>query len=72
MHETFTHERKYYCLVFEPLGVSLYDFMKKNAFRGFWMQDLQDFARQCLKAMKFLHEMLRMTHTDLKPENILL
>lgn len=72
MHETFTHERKYYCLVSEPLGVSLYDFMKKNAFRGFWMQDIQSFAEQCMQAMDFLHTSLRLAHTDLKPENILL
>merc|ERR1719326_1347199 len=72
MHETFTHERKYFCLVFDPLGVSLYDFMKKNMFRGFWMQDVQSFAKQCLQAMCFLHKQLRLAHTDLKPENILL
>lgn len=72
MYETFTHERKFYCLVFEPLGVSLYDFMKKNAFRGFLMQDVQSFAKQCMKAMFFLHTELHLAHTDLKPENILL
>jgi len=72
MHETFTHERKFFCLVSEPLGVSLYDFMKKNAFRGFWMQDIQSFAKQCMQAMCFLHSTLRLAHTDLKPENILL
>lgn len=72
MYETFTHDSKYYCLVFEPLGVSMYKFLKRNAFRGFWLQDIQSFARQCLKALKFLHQKLRMTHTDLKPENILL
>jgi len=72
MSETFTHEQKYYCLVFEPLGMSLYDFVKQNLFRGFWMQDLQSFSKQCMEALKFLHESLKLTHTDLKPENILL
>lgn len=72
MYDTFTHEGKFFCLVFEPLGVSIYDFLKKNSFRGFWMQDIQAFAKQCLKAVKFLHKELSMTHTDLKPENILL
>lgn len=72
MYDTFTHDGKYFCLVFETLGVSLYEFMKKNAFRGFWMQDVQDFAQQCLLAVKFLHEQLKLAHTDLKPENILL
>lgn len=72
MYDTFIHDSKFFCLVFEPLGTSMYDFLKKNAFRGFWLQDVQDFARQCLKAVKFLHEELRLTHCDLKPENILL
>lgn len=72
MYETFMHEGKFFCLVFEPLGVSLYDFIKKNNFRGFWASDIQSFAQQGLKALKFLHEKLKLTHTDLKPENILL
>merc|ERR1719433_1252104 len=72
MYETFTHEQVYYCLVFEPLGQSLYDFLNANGFRGFWMQDIQSFAKQSMEALNFLHGRLHMTHTDLKPENILL
>lgn len=72
MYDTFTHVGKFFCLVFEPLGISLYDFLKRNGFRGFWMQDVQSFARQGLKALKFLHCHLQLTHTDLKPENVLL
>jgi len=72
MYETFTHETKFYCLVFEPLGVSLYDFLKNNGFRGFWTQDIQSFAEQSMQALSFLHDSLKLTHTDLKPENILL
>mmetsp|Transcript_263 Transcript_263/g.890 ORF Transcript_263/g.890 Transcript_263/m.890 type:complete len:512 (-) Transcript_263:112-1647(-) len=72
LYDTFVHSGRHLCLVFEPLGASLYDFMKKNCFRGFWMQDIQSFAKQCLKCLKFLHEKLQMTHTDLKPENILI
>mmetsp|Transcript_20798 Transcript_20798/g.44423 ORF Transcript_20798/g.44423 Transcript_20798/m.44423 type:complete len:500 (+) Transcript_20798:704-2203(+) len=71
MFDTFTHG-PHFCLVFEPLGVSLYDFLKNNFFRGFWMQDLQSFAKQSMQALQFLHEGLRLAHTDLKPENILL
>lgn len=72
MYDTFMHGNIHFCLVFEPLGVSLYDFLKSNGFRGFWMQDIQSFARQSLEALAFLHGRLQMTHTDLKPENILL
>eukprot|EP00930_Biecheleria_cincta_P024113 TRINITY_DN17300_c0_g1_i2.p1 TRINITY_DN17300_c0_g1~~TRINITY_DN17300_c0_g1_i2.p1 ORF type:complete len:492 (-),score=67.02 TRINITY_DN17300_c0_g1_i2:70-1545(-) len=72
MYETFTHLNKYCCLVFEPLGISLYEFLKKNHFRGFWAQDIQVHAKQLLKALKFMHRELKLTHTDLKPENILL
>lgn len=72
MYESFMHGNAHFCLVFEPLGVSLYDFLKLNDFRGFWLQDIQSFARQCLEALVFLHGKLQMTHTDLKPENILL
>jgi len=72
MYRTFVHEARYYCLVFEPLGVSLYKFLKRNSFRGFWAQDVQSFAKQSLLALSFLHGQLRLTHTDLKPENILL
>jgi len=72
LYDTFVHSGRHLCLVFEPLGASLYDFMKQNCFRGFWMQDIQSFAKQCLKCLRFLHERLQMTHTDLKPENILI
>lgn len=72
MYDTFLHAEKFYCLVFEPLGVSLYDFLKENGYRGYWMQDVQAFALQSLQALRFLHDRLRLTHTDLKPENILL
>ena len=59
------------CLVFEPLGKSLYDFIKANNYRGFEIEQMQSIAYQSLKALEFLHT-LKLTHTDLKPENILL
>jgi len=71
MYDTFMHDNRIFCLAFEPLGPSLYDLLKRNRFRGFWLQDLQSIARQCLEALAFLHEGLKLTHTDLKLENVL-
>lgn len=71
LYETFTHRHRFYCITTEPLGESLYEFLKNNLFRGFHLEDIQDFAYQSLCALAFLHKM-RITHTDLKPENILL
>jgi len=62
---------KNYCMLFEPLSLSLYDFLKKNAYRGFTIDHIQSFARQILISIGFMHS-IGLTHTDLKPENILL
>ena len=59
------------CLVFEPLGKSLYDFIKANRYRGFEISQVKEIGFQSLKALEFLHS-IKLTHTDLKPENILL
>lgn len=59
------------CLVFEPLGVSLYDFIKRHQHRGFPMRAVLDIAQQLLGGVGFLHDM-RLIHTDLKLENVLL
>ncbi len=63
--------RKHYCISFEPLGQSLYDFIKGNDYRGFTWRLVRSFGFQLLKAIGFCHD-LKLTHTDLKPENILL
>jgi dual-specificity kinase/CDC-like kinase len=61
----------HFCLVFECLGRSLYDFMKTHGFKPFPLYCVRDFARQLLKALEFIHS-FGLIHTDLKPENILL
>ncbi|CAJ1367221.1 unnamed protein product [Effrenium voratum] len=71
LHEVFLHSDVFFCMVCEVLGDSLYDFLKWNGYRGYWLQDIQAFAKQSLKGLSFLHNM-SLTHTDLKPENILL
>lgn len=61
----------HYCLVFESLGPSLYDFLQRNNYRAFPMFCIQDFAIQLLEGLEFLHS-FGLIHTDLKIENIIL
>lgn len=63
--------RGHVCMVFEKLGPSLYDFLRKNAYRPFPAPLVRAFGRQLLEATAYLHS-LSLVHTDLKPENVLL
>ncbi|XP_043715240.1 serine/threonine-protein kinase AFC1 isoform X1 [Telopea speciosissima] len=63
--------RNHICIVFEKLGPSLYDFLRKNSYRSFPIDLVREFGRQLLESVAFMHDM-RLIHTDLKPENILL
>ena len=63
--------RGHVCMVFERLGPSLYDFLRKNAYRPFPARLVRAFGRQLLEATAYLHS-LSLVHTDLKPENVLL
>ncbi|EAN33393.1 Protein kinase domain protein [Theileria parva strain Muguga] len=71
LHDNFMYRNRNMCLVFEKLGPSLYDFLEKNDFKGFFISDIQNMAYQLLKGLSFLKKK-RLVHTDIKPENILL
>ncbi|VDM97607.1 unnamed protein product [Thelazia callipaeda] len=58
------------CLLFELLGLSVFDFMKANNYQAYPMEQARYIAYQLCYAVKFMHDN-RLTHTDLKPENIL-
>ncbi|KAJ4710983.1 Serine/threonine protein kinase [Melia azedarach] len=63
--------RNHVCIVFEVLGPSLYDFLRKNNYRPFPVDLVREIGRQLLECVAFMHD-LRLIHTDLKPENLLL
>ncbi|CAI0390243.1 unnamed protein product [Linum tenue] len=62
--------RNHICIVFEMLGPSIYDFLRKNSYRPFPVDLVRELGRQLLECVAFMHD-LRLVHTDLKPENIL-
>lgn len=59
------------CMVFEKLGPSLYEHLRRNRFRPFTLNQVREYAFQLLESVHFVHN-LTLIHTDLKPENILL
>lgn len=63
--------RSHVCMVFEKLGPSLYEHLRRNRFRPFPLNQVRDYAFQLLESVNFVHS-LTLIHTDLKPENILL
>jgi serine/threonine protein kinase len=65
------HGFKWFQQVFEKLGPSLYDFLRKNSYRSFPIDLVRELGRQLLESVAYMHD-LRLIHTDLKPENILL
>lgn len=45
------------CQVFERLGPSLFDFLRKNGYRPFPLGLVQQFVRQMIRSVKYLHEL---------------
>ncbi|XP_073315478.1 serine/threonine-protein kinase AFC3 isoform X2 [Primulina huaijiensis] len=70
MLDWFDH-RNHMCIVFEKLGPSLFDFLKRNKYSPFPVDLVREFGRQLLESVSYMHD-LWLIHTDLKPENILL
>jgi len=62
--------RGHMCIAFEMLGLSVFDFLKDNAYNPYPLEHVRHISYQLCHAVKFLHDN-QLTHTDLKPENIL-
>ncbi|XP_035378619.1 homeodomain-interacting protein kinase 1-like [Electrophorus electricus] len=69
-YECFQH-KKHICLVFEMLGQSLYDFLKRSKFSPLLLKCIRPVLQQVAKALMKLKS-LGLIHTDLKPDNIML
>ncbi|PPD91099.1 hypothetical protein GOBAR_DD11960 [Gossypium barbadense] len=63
--------RNHICIVFEKLGPSLFDFLKRNKYSPFPVDLVREFVHQLLESVAYMHDLL-LINTDLKPENILL
>lgn len=69
MLDWFEHHR-HICIVFELMGLSVYDHMKSTGYKPFNVNSVRAITYQLLKSTRFMHDM-KLTHTDLKPENML-
>lgn len=66
----FMHQN-HLCLVFELLGLNLYEVLKKRQFRGLPLTVVRKIVRQAVAGVKEVSQR-SIVHCDLKPENILL
>ena len=56
---------KHVCMVFETLGCSLLDLIKRTNYRGLPLPIVKRIARQVLVGLDYMHS-LQIIHTDLK------
>ena len=63
--------RGHLCITYELLSLNLYQFLKKNDFKGLNLNLIKRIASQILRALKYIHG-FGLFHCDLKLENILL
>mmetsp|Transcript_18658 Transcript_18658/g.39222 ORF Transcript_18658/g.39222 Transcript_18658/m.39222 type:complete len:441 (+) Transcript_18658:198-1520(+) len=59
------------CLVFEKLGINLFELVQQNGYRGLDLGFIRRVTRQLLVVLRILAD-CDIIHCDLKPENILL
>ena len=67
-----TGREKYFCMVFEIMGINLLELIKKYNYKGIPLPYVRIIAKQILIGLDFLHRICNYIHTDLNPENILI
>ena len=65
----FTYSQ-HLCLVFDLLGLNLYEILKRRQFRGLPLNTVRTLVRQSVESLRELTQR-NVVHCDLKPENIL-
>jgi len=70
MLDHFEH-RRHPCIVFEQLGVDLYEALKRRGYRGFPLTAARRAALGVVRCLALLRR-YGIVHCDLKPENVLL
>jgi len=61
---------KHFCLVFEIMGMTLSDIIKKFNYKGIPLSYVKIITKQILIGLDYLHRFCGIIHTELKPENI--
>ena len=59
-------------MVFEILGINLWEILKKYDCKGLPCNVVKEITRQVMMGLDYLNRICRVIHTDLKPENVLL
>lgn len=62
--------RNQFFIVYEWLGLSIYDYMSKVRKKNYTVKEILEISKQCVACLDFLHKNF-IIHTDIKPENIL-
>ncbi len=62
--------KSHLCLVFELLGLNLYELLKRRQFRGLPISVVRQLVKQAIHGTNVLNQK-NIVHCDLKPENIL-
>ena len=62
---------RHFCMVFEIMGVTLLELIKRYNYKGIPIPYVRIIAKQILIGLDYLHRICGIIHTDIKPENVL-